>query len=287
MHWRTPTVTAAAAATVLVAFGTLNASFGDRFGVGPSSGWYLYGRVAQFANCREFTPPPGTEALCEARPPEQRPGASYYLFEPQAPAPRSFGGFGANDDLIGEWAGRALRAQPLAFATLAWEYLRGYWVPGLRPDRPSSGVELDPQLDFTYENPFFEPTIERNLEAFFNDFTAERYEPGLKVMHAWQRVGRFGATALFLTTLLALAGLFVGLRRSRAAIVLFGLGSLALMAAPALTGNYVGRYVVPMAGPLMAAAAIAIRELLARARTRRAGGMQPNLAASDIVTRSG
>ena len=129
---------------MLLVFATANASFGDRFGVGPSSGWYLYGRVAQFADCNEFDPPRGTEVLCDDRPENERPGASYYLFSPEAPAPRTFGGFGKNDDLVGEWAGRALRAQPSDFMGLAWTYLRGYWAPSLRPDRPDSGAELDP-----------------------------------------------------------------------------------------------------------------------------------------------
>jgi hypothetical protein len=30
--------------------------------------WNVYGRVAPFADCRKFTPPPGTEALCETTP---------------------------------------------------------------------------------------------------------------------------------------------------------------------------------------------------------------------------
>ncbi|MGH2966052.1 MAG: hypothetical protein ACRDMH_11825 [Solirubrobacterales bacterium] len=41
-------------------------------------------------------------------------------------------------------------------------------------------------------------------------------------------------------------------------MLLFGIGGLVLILAPALTANYYGRYTVPMAGPLMAAAAIAI-----------------------------
>ena len=43
---------------------------------------------------------------------------------------------------------------------------------------------------------------------------------------------------------------------------------MALIVAPALTANYVGRYTVPMAGPLVAAAAITIVELW-RGQVRR------------------
>jgi hypothetical protein len=64
-----------------------------------------------------------------------------------------------------------------------------------------------------------------------------------------------------MTTLLTLIGLMVGTRRSRVAVFLFGVGGLAMLVPPALTGTYAGRYMVPMAGPMMAAAAIAVVEL--------------------------
>lgn len=71
----------------------------------------------------------------------------------------------------------------------------------------------------------------------------------------------FGATALAISTLLTLIGLVIGTRRSRAGVLLFGLGGLALLLPIALTANYSGRYTVPMAGPMTAAAAIALFEL--------------------------
>ena len=53
-------------------------------------------------------------------------------------------------------------------------------------------------------------------------------------------------------------------------MVLFGLGGLALIVSPALSGTYTGRYAVPMAGPMMAAAAIGVRETYTRIAARRA-----------------
>jgi hypothetical protein len=74
-------------------------------------------------------------------------------------------------------------------------------------------------------------------------------------------VVRFGTTALSITTLLVLLGLVIGTRRSRLGVLLFGVGGLMLIVAPALTANYWGRYTIPMAGPLMAAAAITMTSL--------------------------
>jgi hypothetical protein len=271
-RWRAPFTAAAAAATVLVVFAAANATFGERFGVGPSSGWYLYGRAAQFADCGRFTPPPGTEVLCDDRPAAERPGAYYYLFDPNAPAPRYIGSFGEHDELVGEWAKRAIRAQPGDFLSTAWDYLSAYWVPGSSPP----GTELDPQLDFTREGYVFVPAIEQSLEVFYNDFTIDEYRPGLEFLRGWHRLTRFGGVLLSIATLLTLIGLAVGTRRSRVGVLAFGIGGLALIVAPALTGNYVGRYTVPMAGLMMAAAAITIVELKRRLFDARAPVARPD-----------
>jgi 4-amino-4-deoxy-L-arabinose transferase-like glycosyltransferase len=261
-RWRAPVAAAGAAAIVLLAYSSANATYGQRFGIAPSPGWYLYGRVAQFADCSRFTAPPGTAALCEKTPASQRPSGYYYMFEPQAPAPRLFGGFGRDDGLIGAWAERALRAQFGDFLRTAWAYLRSYWVPGWLPARLKPSTELDPQLDFTYPgNAIYVAVMHLDLEHFYDPFTAHRLHWGLQLLRDFQLRIRFGATALLVTTLLTLIGLVVGTRRSRAGVLLFGVGGLSLIAAPALTGTYSGRYTVPMAGPLMAAAAITLTEI--------------------------
>ena len=210
---------------------------------------------------RQFTPPAGTAVLCERRPESQRPGYYYYLFEPQAPAPHHFGRIGTEDAVVGGWARRALLAQPGEFFSTAWIYLRSYWVPGSLPPRlRSSSSGLDPQVDFTFENPFFAAGIKSRLEVYFRPFTIHTRRWALQFLRSWQRIARFGATALFLATVLTLIGLVIGTRRSRVGVLLFGLGGLSLIAAPVLVGNYTGRFTVPMAGPLTAASAITILE---------------------------
>jgi 4-amino-4-deoxy-L-arabinose transferase-like glycosyltransferase len=271
-EWRGAVATAGAAVAILLAFATANATLGERFGLGASPGWYLYARAAQFADCSQFTPPPGTKLLCESRPASERPGVIYYIVDPKAPGPRYFGPFGEHDNLLGEWSKRAILAQRGDYLRTSWEYLRAYWVPGSQPERPESGEGLDPQLAFTngfddsgeygpHETRFIERAFEHRLETFYNDFTVDQGRPGLEFLRSWQLVIRFGATALSITTVLTLLGLAIGTRRSRAGFLLFGVGGLALIVTPALIADYYGRYTVPMAGPLMAAAAITIVEL--------------------------
>ena len=66
-------------------------------------------------------------------------------------------------------------------------------------------------------------------------------------------------------------GLITSRGLPRAGVLLFGLGGLALIASAALSGTYAGRYVVPMAGPLMAAAAIAAHETYRRIASASSG----------------
>jgi hypothetical protein len=286
---------------VLLIFGLANANWGDRFGLGASPGWYLYSRAAQFADCSKFTPPDGTEALCQSEPPSDRPGTRFYLFSPFSPAQIHFGPLGSHDGQLRQWARRAILAQPGDFLTTFWENLRGYWIPSLAP-KPSTlpgdpwvlENGLDPQQAFTngfddglYEPspatathqplpvdvalPIVEETYTRSLENFYDDFSAHMRRPGLRFLRGWQQVVRFGATALFIATILTLLGLGIGTRRTRLGVLLFGVGGLTLIVAPALTANFWARYTVPMAGPLVAAAAIAVVGIVRAHPWRRAG----------------
>lgn len=287
-RWAGPGAAAAGAAVVLIGFAVANATFGQRFGIGPSPGWYLYARAAQFADCDKFTPPEGTKFLCEQTPPAERRGARYYVFDPRAPAPRRFGAFYAQTDstadrLLGQWAERAVRAQPGDYLESVWKNLRAYWVPSLMPVAGGDGEGLDPVLDFRIGlgSPFFaalEQHVQTDMEQFYNDFTVDRDRKPLELISSWQQVGRFGGTMLSITTVLALVGLFVGTRRNRLGVLVLGLGGLALIVPPALTGNYTGRYTVPMAGPMLAGAAIALTALWCEIRARQAALKEPTEA---------
>ena len=80
---------------------------------------------------------------------------------------------------------------------------------------------------------------------------------------------------LSIATALVLVGLLVGTRRDRLGALVLGIGGLALIIPPALTGNYTGRYTVPMAGPMLAGAAIALTALWREIRARREDPKHP------------
>ena len=94
-------------------------------GLTRGGAWTLYGRVAPFADCSKFTPPPGTSALCESTPPSIRPGQNMYLFNPYSPAIRAFGypdwggdrlSSRTDNAKVASFARAAIRGQPLAIS---------------------------------------------------------------------------------------------------------------------------------------------------------------------------
>jgi Dolichyl-phosphate-mannose-protein mannosyltransferase len=287
------------AAILLVAFAGTSALAASRFQIAPSPGWLLYLRVAQFADCSRFTPPAGTSALCEKTPLSKRPSAQDYQDSPASPALRTFGAYGLHDGQVGAWARRALLAQPGDFLKTAWAYLRSYYDPGSRPQRlrTVSSTGLDPQLDFTLPLLAADPSTKSDtplythriaaaiagyftaaLRRYYGNFGTHLHPSGVRFLRHWQLVFRFGATLLFITTMLIVIGLGIGSRRSRVGVLLFGIGGLSLLLGPVLLGEYAGRYTVPSVGPIMAATAITLTEIGRAIRTRTLPGLPRTVA---------
>jgi hypothetical protein len=188
----------------------------------------------------------------------------------------AFGELGAEDGKVGAFARAAILNQPGDYAQALWRDLRAYWVPSSRPYVEGSGGDIDPQLDWEITLPpdsRFDLDTKlatgAGMEAFFNPFTVDQSPAGIRFLDTVQRLFRFGGTMLSIATLLLTLGLLIGSRRSRVGVLLFGVGGLALLAAPTVSAIYVGRYTVPAAGPLVAAAAIALLELIRLELARR------------------
>jgi hypothetical protein len=269
---------AAAVAALLLSYALASDQVNGRFEIAPTPGWHLYARAAPFADCGRFDPPPGTAALCEERPASERPGLDYYLYDPASPARRAFGSLGEQDDRLAAFARAAILAQPVDYLSLVWDDVRGYFVPGSYQLRPDQGAHLEGQIDWSVGTTDYPAAVRRQfaitelgMQEFFDPFRVEIDPPGVELLNLEQRVVRFGATALVIATILTVVGLVVGPRRSRIAVLIFGVGALAMLLVPTLSVYYVARYTVPIAGPMIAAAAIAVHSLTLRARSARAG----------------
>lgn len=260
-RWGQPAAILAIAGTILCAYGFANLAANDRFEVAPTPGWHLYARVAPIADCSQFTPPEDTDVLCETIPFANRQGSEFYLVDPASPAYKLADDLGDQDSKFGAFAREAILAQPRTYLDLVYDELKRFYVPSSYPYRPASGGDLDPQLDWSAPSgwtPEKLQRVDRVMERFFNPFSMEKSRGGLGALHDYKEVARFGGTLLSITTLLFLIGLLVGPRRSRVTALLLGGTGLMLLIPPAVSANYVGRYVVPAAAPLMAAAAVAI-----------------------------
>ncbi len=142
---------------LLIAFGVANKISHDRFEIVPTPGWHLYARVGPIADCTQFDPPQGTEALCQHNALEDRLGPDWYLYAPKSPAARLFGSFGltggAGDAEVGAFARQVVLHEPRAYLESVWPDLKAYffsddyqWKLGRgtdlrRPARLDSGMD--------------------------------------------------------------------------------------------------------------------------------------------------
>ena len=268
--WRAPAVLLAVATVMLAGYAWANAQANGRFEVAPATGWHLYARVARFADCRAFTAPAGTTGLCERVPPADRGwGPDFYIYSPLSPARRVVGRIGSDDGEVGAFAFQVVLHQPAAFMHAVWVDVRRYFVPSSRPHGWYVGWDLDPQLEWSRRaGPAFARDLEAQLEAFFHPFTPRRRTSLIDMMSAYERVFGFGGVLLTLCTILIVPGLFVGSRRSRAGVLLLGIGGLAQLLLPTFLVMYSGRYLVPVAGLVAGGAAISARSLTRAAAPR-------------------
>lgn len=262
--WRGALALVAVAGVLLAGYGAAKDLDTGRFAIGPSPGWQLYAHVARFADCRRFVPPPGTSGLCESTPPSRRAGHDHYLYDANSPAVRLFGHIGNDDGKVGAWALAVVEHQSGAYLRSVFDVLRDYYVPSAYVPVPRGGHDIDTDLDWNVRFDWLKPITIVGMERLFDRFTP-RARPGmLHALHGYQRVFRLGATLLWVTTLLTLLALVVGPRRARIGAFLFGIGALSCLLPDAWGAAYIGRYTVPLAGPLGAAAGIALWALWRR-----------------------
>jgi len=266
-----PGAALASAVAILFSYAVVNDVANGRFEVGPSVGWHLYGRVAPFADCNQFTPPKGTEALCDPNPPGGRAGNDWYIFQPESPAVRMFGHIGEQDGTLKAFAIRAIEHQPLTFARAVFSDIKTYFVPDTRHDPPPYAEPgLSDELDWArVVDPVTLGQIRSDMESFFDPFTVHESPGGTRFLMDYEHPFRFGATLLTLCSLLTTLGLLIGDRRLRIGVLLFGVGALAILVLSTLGTWYVGRHTVPIAGPIAAGASIALLSLWRLERGRR------------------
>lgn len=242
--------------------------------------WNLYGRAAPFADCDKFTPPEGTEVLCEEIPEEARTFPFGYVYDinlspglkvfAQSSLPTEEGA-----EEVGAFARAAILGQPL-------DYLRNVADDAVRFAAPEHTAGGGPNFELFHAE-LTQGTTGAFGPARTTDFTPYYPTPGLLQREAvldlyrnWDRATRPEGLVFLLAFGLMLAAPFAVPRgRARRVAVLLSVVTLVLMITPLATLYYNARFTIPVFGPLVAAAALGGWGLLARRRVRTADPSAP------------
>jgi hypothetical protein len=229
-------------------------------GLGELGGLQLYGRVAQFADCKKFKPPGRTRLLCQTTPSGRRPGPTAQLFASDAPVLQKPFGLQLPRDsaLLGRFAQQAILHQAGAYASaLIEDYKR---VVGLGHGRLGDGAnpwEMRFDLPYAFGNPAGATTPDQIARLYRVDYTSVRAHPVSgwgRVLGTYQGLVRLHEGLVIVLLLLAFVGVALGTARARAGAGLFLGASLCLYLVPPLIAQWDVRYGV-LPGELLAVAA--------------------------------
>jgi 4-amino-4-deoxy-L-arabinose transferase-like glycosyltransferase len=233
-------------------------------------GAFLYGRVADFADCQGLNLPAYERPLCPAEPPSQRI-ADFYTWNPESPqwtftppAGRS------RDAVVRDFSLRILRHQPGAYAeAVVQDFGYGFSpVRGAGPERYSPAylqfqttVRPDRQAYASIGKlGYSPPAIRAGPAAFLAAYRRWFYLPG----------------PLFAAGLaLALAGLVFG-RVDFRALLLFTVSAVAVLLPPAMFATFDWRYQLPQLS-LIPVAAVLGADAIGRKSSARLKGTSANL----------
>ncbi len=248
----------------------------DMSGFTTNGDWNLYGRIAPFADCTKFTPPEGTEGLCDPTPPAQRQGRNveWYIYREESPAQKLFGPpYLVSPDpeanaKLRRFSLAAIRAQPGDYIDAVGEDL----IRIVDSDHDSDG-------DLSYEQ-FSAILRDGPLGNGRNEFVESwrvLYYPGdvyrrgdTGVLEAYEERTRVQGFWMLVALLLAGAAPWVAPQRARRLAALMSATAFALLVYPIATHAYDARFVIPALGPLLAATALGGWGLLSLRRRPRA-----------------
>lgn len=271
--WRTVTgiiALCAAFAIPVAGYAAWYDSVHGQFELSSSSGAFLYGRVATFADCAIIKPPAYERRLCPTTPVSQREFPDYYIWKGPLPATPG-GSFGQQANSIGtNFAMRAITAQPLDYlGTVA----RSFWDDFLPPPSIHARSVVQRNLAQHQERYLFpapRPPPPRAARVFAS------YDPGhvgLRVVQpyagwvrAYQRYVVAPGPLLGVLVLAGLGGLIVAWRRFGGPGLLPWLAAFGLMAFSAAVVEPNQRYLVNYVPLLCVAAAMGVQQMVGAAR---------------------
>jgi hypothetical protein len=201
------------------------------------SGAFLYGRVADFADCRGLSLPGYERPLCPAQPPAQR-NADFYTWNPASPQwtfdpPPGM----SRDAVVRDFSLRILRHQPLGYAEAVGRDL----IYGFSPVRGAGPEKYSPAyLQF---HTYIRPDRQAYASIAALGYQAPRLRPGLAAF-----LTGYGRWCYLPGPLLAaalLASLVACAVRRRPAGLLFTASAVLVLVPPAAFATFDWRYQLP------------------------------------------
>lgn len=259
----------------------------EGFALTDHDGYFLYGRVADFASCAGLgLDPAKRRVLCDPRPPALRPNPNVYVWHkwfhhryrgfPHTPARRNA--------LLQSFALGVIRHQPLAYAETVLGDMAHYAAFGR-----STGPRDEPVTHWQFHVGRDESRAARRRvvhEARRWGGSVGGSVAGQRFLTAYQRIVYTPGTLLALAVLLALAAAAAGGvregRRVRAETLTLAAAGVALPLTAAMTSMFDFRYLLPSLPLLPAAGVLGATALAARVRHLRPAGPE---AASPGLTR--
>lgn len=257
----------------------------------PAGAWNLYSRVAPFADCHKFTPPPGTSVLCETTPPSQRLiGVEQYTFDNTvSPADKAFGnGAGpfsasqASNKKIAAWTRAVILHQPLEYLETVFESVLAY-VKTVNFVF-SSHNEVGYTYQLFYHEVLFNPQeneIARQTRLNYYGVDGYKINQGLlNFLFGYETVSRVHGVLAAVLMLLTFFAPFLPRGRPRQLGLLFFLMAWIALITPAAAHTWDARAAIPPIGPLGAAAALGLWQVGRLSRRYRRRFKWPVLARS-------
>ncbi|MDP9382974.1 MAG: phospholipid carrier-dependent glycosyltransferase, partial [Chloroflexota bacterium] len=245
-----------------------------RWALTNSNGIFLYSRVMAFADCSSLELIPAERALCDPRPPQERPESSRYIWSASLPLGRlpGFTFTPEKDRLAQGFAVKAIRSQPLDYARQVAREL-SYNFSTSRVLMPVADIG---KYEFVSDASKVVPGYARQrglrtVQAYDQSVSSldTASDPRLtRFLDRYQDVVRVPGPALVVLVVLALAAVVpVRPRTIRGPALALSAAAGALLVVPPMTAQFDHRYVLA-AVPLLAAAA----GLSATGIARAAGG---------------
>ncbi len=277
--WRRIALTLATFAVPLAGYAAWFDHQWGSFDVSGLSGWFLYARVAQFADCSKFSVPLSQLPLCQNLPPAQRPGPNFYMWAGASPAHHlqrtmydESGGTVSGGPLRSEvssilqsFADQVILHQPIDYARVILGDLWEYSLPGHPYFARGEAVHM---WQFSWQlRPFPRGRVGRQMYRVGG--VPRPVRPEADWLTSYQRYVYTPGPLFVLALLLGLLGAVAGAARAgsrslRPEALLFALTGFSLVFMAAATSMFDYRYLLPSIALLPAAGALGLHALSAR-----------------------